>query len=323
MGMVEDMQRWRADVERARQQRAQGRVDARRRVAEIKEETAQLRATAREELRENAQLVLGMQQARVLEIGHRVQELRREARTMLDGFRVGLAEQGRSDAAARQAQVREVQLYIAALKEQVEALRTRYAQELEEERVVGRSRRREAVGQISRQVDELRSEAQAMLDGFRQELDELKAAWTGAPGTPSIASASKAIVDAGPVTRPVASPATVSAPEPRAVPAAPVAVPAAPVAVPAAVSTTRSRTRERAPAPEVRPVSRRGEPDDLERIIGIGPSTKQVLYEAGLFYFEDLASKEPESVKRLLGPLARFANVEHWIAQAKGLVEER
>ena len=79
--------------------------------------------------------------------------------------------------------------------------------------------------------------------------------------------------------------------------------------------------RETPPAP-ARPTRGRAvlsEPDDLEQIIGIGPSTKRVLVGAGFMTFDAIATSAPEQLNDALGDLARFANVDHWIRQAQEL----
>lgn len=61
-----------------------------------------------------------------------------------------------------------------------------------------------------------------------------------------------------------------------------------------------------------------GEPEDLERIEGIGPKTKQVLLENGVLTFAHLASGTPEELAALLkeGGFKGVAHTQTWPEQA-------
>lgn len=58
--------------------------------------------------------------------------------------------------------------------------------------------------------------------------------------------------------------------------------------------------------------------DDLKRIEGIGPKLEQVLKEAGIRTFAQLAAKTPEELQRILDAagVARISNPETWPEQA-------
>jgi large subunit ribosomal protein L21 len=87
---------------------------------------------------------------------------------------------------------------------------------------------------------------------------------------------------------------------------------------------TRSSLRENvAPA---RPVTRSqapdaivaGQQDELSALHGIGPATQEKLFAVGIRTFAQLAAARPEEIRSAIGPsLARLANVEEWIEQAK------
>ncbi len=62
--------------------------------------------------------------------------------------------------------------------------------------------------------------------------------------------------------------------------------------------------------------------DDLTAIRGIGIATQNRLYRAGIKSYGQLARATPEDVRKILGKLARGADVEDWIAQAKQLAKE-
>ncbi len=59
--------------------------------------------------------------------------------------------------------------------------------------------------------------------------------------------------------------------------------------------------------------------DDLTVIRGIGIASQNRLYAAGIKTYEALAGTPAEEVRRLLGNLARGAQVDDWIAQAREL----
>ena len=60
------------------------------------------------------------------------------------------------------------------------------------------------------------------------------------------------------------------------------------------------------------------EPDDLEKIEGIGPKTSALLQENGIFSFQDLAETDVEKLKAILEAANfRLGNPETWPEQAK------
>ena len=62
-----------------------------------------------------------------------------------------------------------------------------------------------------------------------------------------------------------------------------------------------------------------GSPDDLTAIRGIGITTQNRLYGAGIKSYGQLARAAPEDVREILGKIAGGASVEKWIAEAKQL----
>ena len=297
MGMAEDMRRLRAEMDAARAKRGQEAVERSRRLKQLREETEEVRATAREELAENGKLILELQQTRLLELGHRVQTLRKESRELVSGFRKELVARGKEDAIQRQEEMKKHGEAILELKREVSVLRSGFQEELREESIQAGARRQEAMQEVSADVERLRGEVGELLQGYREEFAEMRSSWAGEEGY-AYAPASEPRAE---VPKERVPPVTKAAEAPRK-----------PVEAPEARRVVVKRE----------PGARRGDPDDLERIVGVGPSTKQVLYEAGLFYFQDLARMSPEAVTNMLGSLARFANVEHWIEQAQQLVEE-
>ncbi len=62
------------------------------------------------------------------------------------------------------------------------------------------------------------------------------------------------------------------------------------------------------------------EPEDLKLIEGIGPKIEQLLYEAGIQTYAQLAATEPERLREILrnaGPRFRLADPATWPEQAK------
>lgn len=63
--------------------------------------------------------------------------------------------------------------------------------------------------------------------------------------------------------------------------------------------------------------------DDLTVIRGIGITTQDRLYRAGIRSFSQLAESPPERIQTILGKMARGAKVESWIAQAADLAKAK
>ncbi len=62
--------------------------------------------------------------------------------------------------------------------------------------------------------------------------------------------------------------------------------------------------------------------DDLTIIRGIGIVTQDQLYKAGIKTYAALAGARPEELREMLGDVARSAEIERWIAQARELAGE-
>ncbi len=59
--------------------------------------------------------------------------------------------------------------------------------------------------------------------------------------------------------------------------------------------------------------------NDLTVIRGIGIVTQNQLYKAGIKTYAALASARPEELREVLGDVARSAEIERWITQAREL----
>ena len=315
MGIAEDMKRLRDDIEQARHRRQQDATTRRQEIAQLSRETQQIRREAREELQANSRWMVELQREHLLEVGHRVQEVRQQCRSMLDDFRHSFQDASKTRAEARRHALRQHEEFFNTLQSEVDELRSHIRQDLQREREQGRQQRKASLQQTSDEVQAIRRDIADLLGDYRQELDTLHQLWTNASSTDTAPS------DVEPPTPPQDSPkkSTATPPELPEPPSsadprpAPEAKPAPPQASPKAPEQLAEHPRESQQGPR--------NPDDLEEIIGIGPSTKKVLYEAGLFYFKDLATMSPEAVTDMLGELAKFANVEYWIEQAQQLVD--
>ncbi|MBO0662185.1 hypothetical protein LQ948_07170 [Jiella sp. MQZ9-1] len=76
-------------------------------------------------------------------------------------------------------------------------------------------------------------------------------------------------------------------------------------------------------APEGFAGPRHGNPDDLTRIQGIGPAIETLLFDRGIYHFDQIAALAPHEViwvEQELGFPGRITN-ERWIEQARRLVE--
>ncbi len=73
------------------------------------------------------------------------------------------------------------------------------------------------------------------------------------------------------------------------------------------------------PASEPAPAPAPAQEDDLKVIEGIGPKLEQVLKEAGIKTYRDLAAKTPEELQAILDAagVARISNPQTWAEQAK------
>ena len=88
--------------------------------------------------------------------------------------------------------------------------------------------------------------------------------------------------------------------------------------------TTKKETKRKFREEEIKVEPEKPEeliPDDLTEIQGIGHSRQEILNEAGFYTFAQFAKSTPEDLKRALGEMSKFVDVEKWIEQAKELVE--
>jgi len=82
------------------------------------------------------------------------------------------------------------------------------------------------------------------------------------------------------------------------------------------VKETSEETEAVEPKPEPAPV----EPDDLKKIEGVGPKIEELLNNAGIQTYAQLAGSDPDQLKQILadaGSRYQMANPTSWPAQAK------
>ncbi len=114
------------------------------------------------------------------------------------------------------------------------------------------------------------------------------------------------------------------APDPEiAAPAAEAPVPAeaAPAAAPAVATAVTAAIP--APAPAVGVMTLQSEPDDLERINGVGPKLKRTLNSLGIWHFRQIAALSPEETAALNEKIGFKGRIERegWKAQASRLAK--
>jgi predicted flap endonuclease-1-like 5' DNA nuclease len=63
-------------------------------------------------------------------------------------------------------------------------------------------------------------------------------------------------------------------------------------------------------------------PIDLSVIPNLGPAMRNRLHQLGVTTVADLAAIDPESLRRLLGPISALANIDRWIADAQAMLSE-
>ena len=214
-------------------------------------------------------------------------------RDELDAARDGRAERAREMKRDLREQVGRIAEDVERVRGEARALVGDYARDRVEGAERDRVARHEALERLRDQVSGLRAESSERLARVRAELEEAHALWHGTWTAP----------EPPPAPEPVAvAPEPAPAPEPEPAPT--------PTPTPEPVASVRLTTRS------TKEVARSLVPDDLERIVGIGPSTAEVLSSAGFTTFDALAGCSPDELNDVLGDLARFANVEHWIRQA-------
>lgn len=161
-------------------------------------------------------------------------------------------------------------------------------------------------------------------ESFEQILLDLKAGKTVKPGPQNGRHASEpeggalTLIDPalynGKAAAPKAATKTKAAPKPKAAPAA-----KAPAKKPAASPAATADGKK----PSGLKAARKGQPDDLKLISGVGPKIEGLLHELGVFHFDQIAKWSPENIEWVDGYLRFKGRIgrEDWIGQAKTLAD--
>jgi predicted flap endonuclease-1-like 5' DNA nuclease len=157
-------------------------------------------------------------------------------------------------------------------------------------------------------------------------------------GAPQAASAPQAVAPAHQVAAPndpapahqaIAIVDTAPAPQTKTaeIPAAQIVAPPAPRPEPIQVDKPApKRANGKAPA-SVKPGGltspRNGAPDDLSKIKGVGPKSREKLHALGVFHYDQIAAWTPEEARWIGAALGDPGRVERngWVAQAKSLAQ--
>lgn len=112
-----------------------------------------------------------------------------------------------------------------------------------------------------------------------------------------------------------AAPKAAAKPVPAAKAAAKPAAPAAKAAKPAAPAATAAAQK-----PKALKAARKGQPDDLKRIVGVGPKLEALLHRLGYFHFDQIAAWTEAEVAWVDDNLEGFkgrVSRDNWVAQAR------
>ncbi len=165
-------------------------------------------------------------------------------------------------------------------------------------------------GSAQRAVD--LKETVKRIDGTEEPLT---APWAGLMGA---AVRAKAAVKAKPATAP--EPAAKAAPKPAA-------KPAVRAAAPAIAGLDRAMAKAAAPArPKGLKSARKGQPDDLKVIVGVGPALEKLLHRLGFFHFDQIAAWTAKEIAWVDDNLEGFkgrVTRDKWVAQARNLAKDK
>jgi predicted flap endonuclease-1-like 5' DNA nuclease len=309
MGLAEDMNRLRSEIEAQRYERQARMQEIRGEVGQLKGDVGSMLQGFRQALETMAEDGKSRRQESIQEIVNSVSGIRRDSVARIAAFREQLQQMSQASAQERRLFVEAAGDYFARLKNDVAVMQEAFHAERMTNAANDRAQRQADMQRIGGAVDELLQHTHDMRMQFRNELDAARAAWQDLHNFDLDAyvaeRASQQAQQPKPTTTTTAQPTTsASTPAPASQASQPAAAPA--------------------PKPEPTPAPRRvatpSEPDDLTQIVGIGPSTSQVLANAGIVSFAQLATSTPEDLNGVLGELARFANVKHWIKQANELL---
>ena len=117
-----------------------------------------------------------------------------------------------------------------------------------------------------------------------------------------------------------AAPPVVAEPEPAPAPvmSAPVEIPEPPAVLPVAMPAP-APAQARMERPRGLEAARGGEPDQLQRINGIGPKNEKILHTLGFFHFDQIAAWTPQQISWVDDHLKFNGRIgrEEWIEQSR------
>lgn len=240
---------------------------------------------------------------------HQLQRLRgdvaglgHEVREKLTEFRAQRHENADTLRGARQERIQELVSEIRTLRQGVREQLAQGESARRERAAQDHTERQQQLKVLKEDVETLRGEASSVLAEVREDMMQARRLWDALATT----QAASARVQAAPVAKTTVELARGEETE-RVGDDSEAQVPTQP-------EPEASEVKAATPQKNEVPTS-----DDLEQIVGIGPSTSKVLQDAGIMSFYQIAQATPKELNEVLGDLSRFANVEHWIRQAKGL----
>lgn len=277
----------------------------RRRLKELREEARATQASVkdlmadfRSEWTASVQEAAEARRARIEELREEVERSGVDVAEMLRTFRDELAEAARASREQRPAAAEEARAFVERIREEVRDLRRTLAERRAQQAEQGRAERQAFVEQMRSAVAELLAAARADLEGIEIDVEtavrrasagEDDADTPGAEGDRLSSLLDEARSQAGATDE---SEEETEEDEVRA----------------ADTADDDMTDGDTADDPNT---------DNLAAIQGIGPKMSVRMREAGVRTFEELAEKEPDEIRELMGDLPSFADVESWIEQAR------
>jgi len=282
-----------------------------------------------------------------------VQTLSEDVSLMLETFRESLAQQAEAGRAERPEAIKKARVFVRDLRETVEQMKADFARERSENQQTATQERVDFIRGVQSSVRDLIDEAHAARARRQQDLEALRGAvasiredaapdatsasstprsTSSAPSVADAPSAAKASVTETPSPAETASPTSTEAPgsatrgsKSKTTRSATKKQPAS--ETPSAddseapVDTSNPKAQERSAGNDAAPEADDAEYDNLAVIQGIGPKMAFRLREKGLRTFEDLATASADEIRKLMGGLPSFADVDSWIEQAQSQID--
>lgn len=282
MGLATDMARLRDEIESMREARRSTLSTLREEVSHLSDDVQRSLKETRENRLASAEMDRSRRQEQLQEIFSEVQNRRAESQELLQRFRTELELMAERSKDDRREFIERSVVLLQRLKEETQEQLNQFHLERLSQRDSDVAERQHYMAQISSDVHAITDSAKTLLRQFRDEMDMTRELWH------SLRSLSEFAPE-----------------EPQAKPE----------------STPKTRTNVAKAEPSKPKSVKVQRVDDLEKIVGVGPSTKRVLNQAGVTNFAHLAGASADDLNAILGDLSRFANVDHWIRQANAILE--